>query len=452
MSGRSDKTIKQTKSGNRQVSLWMSCVWLFLSFHSADSAAAAKDISIQNNKNNQVLVQINDSTITVSDLQKTLASSPFGIQFNTMDKDAQASLRGVLLKRLVSSRLLLLEARKQKLANTPAFQQDLVDFRKSLLYRRYMDQLRESVKISKSDLKKLMLAYKGQPDALTAARSTNVTQRYRLLRVLAIQHLRDTQNVKTFEERIKPGIRPETILLQGRNIRITYGDLTRGDDLSSPPSKNLIKGRLYQQAEVELVANAAATEIDVARQVQFYQTERLPTLLRDQLERQWLKPDRVLNKHYKAHPEIGSVATRWHIGQLVIGTRNEAERLRNAIAKGASLFKMAGQYSIDPFGKSVNGDMGWLRKGVAHPDIEKAIKDLKEGDVSAVIKTPLGFHLVTVLDKRQSEQLPFVAIKDKVHQNFIEMKMTAYLKVLQKEYTVVWKILQSSKTGSNGKT
>jgi parvulin-like peptidyl-prolyl isomerase len=405
----------------------------------------------QANKRQQVLVEVGNTTITVQDLRKTLASSPFGVQFNAMDKDAQASLRGVVLKRLVSSRLLQLEAVEQKLADSPAFKRDIDGFRKSLLYRRYMDELRNSVKMSRESLKQLMLDYKDNPDALTAARSTNITKRYRALRVLAIQHLRDSYNVRTFEDRIKPGITDDTILLQGRNIGITYGDLIGGLDLATPPDANWVKERLYQQAEVELVADATAASIDVSGQVHNYKKERLPGLLRAQLGKKWIKNDLTLRDYYKAHPEIGTVATRWHIGQIVVATKDEATRLRNAIVKGASLFKMAGQYSIDPYGKSVNGDMGWLRAGKAHPDIEKAISQLKDGDVSEIIKTPRGFHLIIVLDKREGRKMSFASITDKIRQVFMDVKMAGYLKELQNKHKVVWKLLGQKNTGPNDK-
>ena len=406
-------------------------------------------------KASATLVEVGNTTITDQQLKKALASSPFGIQFNAMGRDEQASLRGVILKRLVSSRLLELEAKAQKLAQSPAFKHDMSGFRKSLLYKKYMDGLRESVQMSKEDLKQMMLEYKNNPDAVTAARSSAVTQRYRALRVLAIQHMRQTYNVRTFEERIKPGITNDTILLQGRNIGLTYGDVIEGHNLDTPPPASWVKERLYQQAEVELVASAASEfDIDVSKQLASYKKERLPGLLRARLVKKWLagNPDETLSSFYKAHPEVGSVASRWHIGQLVVATKKEADRLRNAIVEGASLFKMAGQFSIDPYGKSRNGDMGWLRKGKAHPSIEKAIESLKEGNVSEVIKTSRGFHLITVLDKRDGEQMRFAAIKDKIHQAFIETKMAEYLIDLQKKYKVVWKILGDKKAPANDKT
>ncbi len=409
--------------------------------------------SAQSDRSTGVLVEVGSSTITSHDLEKTLASSPFGVQFNTMSRDEQASLRGVILKRMVASRLLKLDAEDKKLANSKAFKSDIVRFRKSLLYKHYMYALRDSVTLSKKSLKDLFLEFKNKPDALVAARAVRLTQRYRAVRVLAIQHLRERYKIRTFEERIKPGMRRTTILLQGNNIGITYGDLLAGYDLHTPPNANWIKERLYQQAEVELVANDALKQgIDVERQVENYKRERLPALLRKQLEKKWIKSDHTLKDYYKRHPKIGTIAPRWHIGQLVVATKAEALRLRNAMVNGASLFKMAGRYSIDPYGRAKNGDMGWLRKNKGHPAILKAIKNLKEGEFSPIIKTSKGYHIVTVLDKRESKRLAYNSIVDKVRQTFVDEKMVDYLKKLQKKYKVVWKILQQRKVSNYDKS
>ncbi|MCF6199747.1 MAG: peptidylprolyl isomerase [Hyphomicrobiaceae bacterium] len=407
----------------------------------------------QNEPNASVLVEVGSASITAHELEKTLASSPFGVQFNTMNRNEQASLRGVILKRMVASRLLKLDAEDKKIANDKAFQSDIERFRKSLLYKRYMYGLRDSVTLTKDSLKQLMQEFRNKPDALAAARASSLTQRYRTVRVLAIQHLRETYKVRTFEERIRRGMPRNTILLQGNNIGITYGDLLEGYDLRAAPDANWIKERLYQQAEVELVADDALRQgIDVTRQVDNYKRERLPAVLRAQLEKKWINTDHTLKDYYDNHPQIGTIAPRWHIGQLVVATKPEAERLRNAMVNGASLFKMAGRYSIDPYGRAKNGDMGWLRKNKGHPAIIKAIKNLQEGQFSPIVKTSKGYHIITVLDKRESKRLPYNTIIDKVRQTFIDEKMAEYLKDLQKKYKVVWKVIEQRRFTKNDKS
>ena len=63
----------------------------------------------------QVLVTIGQEQITAKDLQSAVASSPFADQFTTVDPDAQAEMRGSLLKHLVTAKLLYLEAKRKGL-------------------------------------------------------------------------------------------------------------------------------------------------------------------------------------------------------------------------------------------------------------------------------------------------------------------------------------------------
>ena len=422
------------------------CVLLLFLAPCASSKAA-------NRVGETVLVQVGGSTITSHDLEKTLASSPFGVQFNAMNRNEQAALRGLILKRMVTARLLALEAKAQKISDSPDFKRESENFRKGLLYKRYIYRLRKSVRLDKQSLKALKEKYKTNPDTLSAARASQIAQRYRVLKHLVLQQLRRRRKVRIFETRIRPDMSHDTILLQGDDLTISYGDLLQGHELPRTPDVNWIRERLYQQAELELIADEAQKQgIHVEKQVQHYRRERLPALLRERLEHKWLSDPKTLRRWYKAHPQIGKLAPRWHIGQIVLATRHEAERLRQVIQKGGSLFELAGRYSIDPYGRAQKGDMGWLRANKAHPALLKTLKHLAKGEISPIIKTPKGYHILTLLDKRKGEQLPFDSIIDKVRQNFVESKMAHYVTGLQRKYRVVWKILQQGNKPNNDKS
>ena len=82
--------------------------------------------------------------------------------------------------------------------------------------------------------------------------------------------------------------------------------------------------------------------------------------------------------------------------------------------------------------------MGWTNEGSGFPALEAAMKDLKDGEVSAVIETPRGFHLVIVIDRRPGRQRPLSEIPDRVRQAMIAEQVPAYLKSLAARYPVQW--------------
>ena len=49
------------------------------------------------------------------------------------------------------------------------------------------------------------------------------------------------------------------------------------------------------------------------------------------------------------------------------------------------------------------GDLGWIYPGDTVPDFERAMNDLNPGEVSRPVKSPFGYHLIEVLNRRVQE-------------------------------------------------
>ena len=392
----------------------------------------------------QILVTIKDQVIRAGELQQVIGSSAIALQFNTMSEKEQAAIRGDILKRLVAQRLLRLEAESQGLGDTETFKKDIAEFRKGLLYRYYIDRLRAKIHVPKDELLKMRAQYKGEADAYAAAKAAYITARYRDLKSLTIVALRNKYHVKLRQDRLTGDVKPGDVLLQGDGIRITYGDLVRGHDFKTRPKAEWIQEQLFNRGELELIARAAQDEgVDVSADLDRYRNEHLPALLLEKQEKKWIPGEATLRAYYDSHPGVSKVPARWHVGQLVLDNLPKAKWMQFRIKIGESLFKLAGLYSIDPYGRQHNGDMGWFKEGTGMPVIENAIRKLKDGEVSDVIKTPKGYHLVTVLERKPGETRPLAAMRDKVRQLLIEEKRTAYLQKLQDKYHVVWNVIQS---------
>lgn len=80
-------------------------------------------------------------------------------------------------------------------------------------------------------------------------------------------------------------------------------------------------------------------------------------------------------------------------------TRTKAEalgqitELRDAIVKGADFAELAEQISDCPSGEE-GGDLGFFSKGEMVPEFDRVAFDLAVGDVSDVVETSFGFHLI----------------------------------------------------------
>ena len=82
--------------------------------------------------------------------------------------------------------------------------------------------------------------------------------------------------------------------------------------------------------------------------------------------------------------------------------------------------------------------MGWLPENSGMPEIEAELKKLADGEVSSVIHTSKGYHLVMIVNRKPAEHKNFAAIKDRVIQAVIAEKMPVYLSALLENYPLEW--------------
>jgi peptidyl-prolyl cis-trans isomerase SurA len=79
--------------------------------------------------------------------------------------------------------------------------------------------------------------------------------------------------------------------------------------------------------------------------------------------------------------------------------RERLMRLRERIVAGADFSELAKVHSEDP-SASKGGDLGWISPGETVPEFERTVNGLRDGEVSQPIKTPFGWHLVQVQERR----------------------------------------------------
>ena len=97
--------------------------------------------------------------------------------------------------------------------------------------------------------------------------------------------------------------------------------------------------------------------------------------------------------------------------QIVLEKDDDARRILEQLEKGASLAKLAKEFSIAPEGSN-GGDTGWLPKGTL--DVFDQAFKMNVGARSKILKSPYGFHIYEVLKKEPEGRLNFSEAKDKI--------------------------------------
>ena len=389
----------------------------------------------------KVLVTIGQSgQVTQHQLESAMQAVPFATQFPSMDEQDQAYLRGDILLRMARAEALYQEAVLLGKNQGQLFRQEMGNFKTSLLAQRYLTQLQQHIKIPTELAKQLEQASQQNNDVLIAAKSTYISKHFSKLKTQSIQTLISNAHVKTYFERLDNKPTATTILAVGTDITIKYGAVVPTQS-SQTIDKQRITDKVTEWIQLTLMAKEAVKlGINVESQLEDYAHNLTINLLLADKEQQWIPNETTLTQYFQQHPEIGTIPERRQIGQIVLGSEQQAKQIQARIKQGESLFNLAGEYSIDPYGKQRSGDMGWLTEGSGSKEIEAAIKYLKDNEISDIVQTKKGWHIMTVVTRKISEQKSYNDVKDRVKQKFLAEKMTAYLQEVTTKHPLTWKI------------
>ncbi len=98
--------------------------------------------------------------------------------------------------------------------------------------------------------------------------------------------------------------------------------------------------------------------------------------------------------------------------------REKILRLRRQLAGGADFRDLARRFSEDASAPA-GGDLGWVAPGELVPALSKAVFALPVGEISEVVESSLGFHLVEVTELRRRGRVPFASVRELLYQQMV---------------------------------
>ncbi|MCL4378222.1 MAG: peptidylprolyl isomerase [Actinobacteria bacterium] len=90
--------------------------------------------------------------------------------------------------------------------------------------------------------------------------------------------------------------------------------------------------------------------------------------------------------------------------------------VQKKISEGETFENMANKYSEDENSNTKSGDIGYFSKGQLIKEFEDVAFSLKVGEISDIVETPYGFHLIKVTDKKDERIKTFDEVKDSIKQ------------------------------------
>jgi len=98
----------------------------------------------------------------------------------------------------------------------------------------------------------------------------------------------------------------------------------------------------------------------------------------------------------------------------VAEAQRRAEDLLKQLRAGAKFEDLARKYSEDPGSAKEGGSLGWIGKGRTVPEFEKAAFSLPKGQISDLVKSSYGFHIIRVDDRQDAHMKTLDEVKDQI--------------------------------------
>ena len=365
---------------------------LYLVPQGPDSSQAAGD----------VVAKVGDQTVTLADVTQQLNEIR---QHNQIPRQLEALYANQILKQLMFQKEIEYEAKRLGITVTD---------------KERADRIRQF----------LPAAFNGDTFVGMDAYSREVQQRFQMTVPVFEELIRSGLVEEKFRRLITDGVSvsPEEIQnefrFENEKIKIDYV-LLKAEELASKinPTDEEIR-KFYDQNKSKYlvpekrVVRYALSDLGKIRQNTVVSDDDLKAVYQQNIQ-QYEVPNRVHAEHIllttvgKTDAEVAEIKTK---AEDILG---------QARKKGANFEDLAKKYSEDPGSKTKGGDLGWLVQGQTVPEFEKAAFTLPKGEISDLIKTQYGFHIIKVLDKETAHTKTFDEVKDTLRTPLLLQKADA---------------------------
>jgi parvulin-like peptidyl-prolyl isomerase len=140
--------------------------------------------------------------------------------------------------------------------------------------------------------------------------------------------------------------------------------------------------------------------------------------------------DSEMKRYYQEHQDRFAYPEEYQLSQILIKPRSpddlsvaqgRAEALLATLKQGESFEELALRFS-DGADAARGGRLGLVRQGELIPALEQALTSLKIGEITGIVETPEGLHIVRVDDKKPRQFRPFEQVKAEIQSLVFQQK------------------------------
>ena len=400
-----------------------------------------------------VIAKVGDQAITFREITTMMNSAPIvGLSMPELGSPERDTVRITLLDKMISANLLYLDAVQKGVDQDPDYQQAVERFRDGVLANLYRSKvLVGDIEVSDQDIEAF---YKANYPA-----GTELGDELRPGIEATIRKNRVKASIATMRERLRKGHKTainvtdldpgedqvrsaSDVLAELDGVPITWGEvrpaMQRAHALQSTQARiealeKIIDVRIMVQKAKEV--GLEQDPVFLARFGEFSKT-RLINIHRGRLIESWEPTDEEIRAFYAANEDRMIVKEVRKLQMLVVGSKEEAETLKQQIeAREITFHQAVADYSTVPDAAKTLGQIGWVTEGSGFPELDEVTFLLEAGEIGGPVQSPAGWHLVRVLDVRdaQHKNIADTQTQKKARRLYLEDQLNLYVINLRKE-------------------
>lgn len=140
---------------------------------------------------------------------------------------------------------------------------------------------------------------------------------------------------------------------------------------------------------------------------------RIKRLIENEVESKINVTDAEVREYYDKNAEDFKLPERLRVLQIMVKDEADAVNVRKKLMAKADFGTMAKERSQSP-DAAQGGDLGFYSKGQLPPEFENAVFNLKEGDISDVVRSIYGLHIFKVVKKEKPRDMTFAEASEKI--------------------------------------
>jgi peptidyl-prolyl cis-trans isomerase D len=145
---------------------------------------------------------------------------------------------------------------------------------------------------------------------------------------------------------------------------------------------------------------------------------------REQARQRVAVPPNDIQRYYNDNIQQYQTPERVRASHILFSTggkdeaavRKQAEEILAKVKGGADFAELAQKYSDDPGSKAKGGDLDFFPRGQMVPEFELSAFALQPGQISDLVKTQFGFHIIKVVDKQAGSTVPLEQVRPQIQE------------------------------------